>query len=75
MILCVTLIVQILVHGLQFGLGIFINGVDSAPDYPDGALDAGDVVARRLVYGGQRNASKLCYKQCTYCDGISILGI
>jgi hypothetical protein len=65
-ILIVTLFVQLLVHGLQFGLGSFINGVDAAADFPngvvpDGAASGGSnvgVVARRLVYGGQRNASK-----------------
>ena len=52
----------VLVHGLQMGLGVFINGVDARADFPNGIAKRGgldvNVVAMKLVYGGQKNASK-----------------
>ena len=46
----------------QIGLGVFINGVDARADFPNGAAIGGgldvNIVAMRLVYGGQKNASK-----------------
>ena len=69
-ILLVTLSVVVLVHGLQIGLGVFINGVDARADFPNGAIGGGldvNIVAMRLVYGGQKNASKSrLVKGCYY---------
>ncbi len=59
---------QVLVHGLQFGLASFINGVDSAADYPNGVVDtsSGGVVARRLVYRAENDASKTIMQMAFY---------
>lgn len=62
-ILTVTLCVQLLVHGMQFALAMYVNLVvvtaEKAPRMTEVTQrNRAYVVARRLVYGVEQNASK-----------------
>ena len=59
-ILTVSLCVQMLVHGMQFALAMYVNlvVVTSEKAVARNSNSRANVVARRLVYGVEQNASK-----------------